>query len=41
MTQTNMAHLIYDKIEEYAGIERPRIKKGITQRIILPVELMP
>jgi DNA-binding transcriptional ArsR family regulator len=30
MTQTNMAHLSYDKIEEYAGIERPRIKKGIS-----------
>jgi len=27
---SNMAHLSYDKIEEYAGIERTRIKKGIS-----------
>jgi hypothetical protein len=27
---TNMAHLSYDKIEEYADIERSRIKKGIS-----------
>lgn len=27
---TNMAHLSYDKIEEYAQIERSRIKKGIS-----------
>jgi hypothetical protein len=28
--ETNMAHLSYDKIEEYAGIERSRIRKGIS-----------
>ena len=27
--ETNMAHLSYDKIEEYAGIERHRIKPAI------------
>lgn len=28
--ETNMAHLSYEKIEEYSGIERSRIKKGIS-----------
>ena len=27
---TNMAHLSYDKIEEYSGIERHRIKPAIS-----------
>ena len=29
-SQTNMAHLSYDKIEEYAAIERHRIKPAIS-----------
>ena len=29
-SQTNMAHLSYDKIEEYSGIERHRIKGGLS-----------
>jgi hypothetical protein len=28
--ETNMAHLSYDKIEEYTGIERARIRKAIS-----------
>ncbi len=27
---TNMAHLSYEKIEEYSGIERPRIRRAIS-----------
>ncbi|MDB5607990.1 MAG: hypothetical protein JWP25_4890 [Bradyrhizobium sp.] len=30
-SQTNMAHLSYDKIEEYSGIKRLRIKKAISR----------
>jgi DNA-binding transcriptional ArsR family regulator len=29
-TQTNMAHLSYDKIEEYSGIQRLRIKRALS-----------
>ncbi len=29
-SETNMAHLSYDKIEDYSGIERARIRKAIS-----------
>jgi hypothetical protein len=42
--KTNMAHLSYDKIEEYAAILRPRIKAGISLLVtqgMLHVEHLP
>jgi hypothetical protein len=29
-SQTNMAHLSYDKIDEYSGIRRSRIKRALS-----------
>lgn len=28
--ETNMAHLSYDRIEDYSGVERPRIRRAIS-----------
>lgn len=36
--ETNMAHLSYDKIEDYAGIERHRIKSAIS--VLLNADLV-